>query len=209
MACKDFEVNDKILKDFAHLKNSIIDSEQGGYGTDLYDILKTIDEQQILPSYMLKKFFWEMFIGDALVGNFDRHNGNWGFLINRNTGEVDIAPIFDCGSCLYPQIEENSMNYIISNTVEIENRIFTYPTSAIQHEGKKINYAQFLMTTENGDCIDALKTISARIDMREISEIINNTPFISDVYKKFLYTMVMERKEKIIDSALNRIQDTV
>ena len=24
--------------------------------------------------------FWDMFIVDALIGNFDRHGGNWGFI---------------------------------------------------------------------------------------------------------------------------------
>ena len=28
----------------------------------------------------LKEKFWNMFIIDCLIGNEDRHNGNWGFL---------------------------------------------------------------------------------------------------------------------------------
>lgn len=204
VACKDFETDGFVLKDFAQLKNTIIDSTQNGYGTDLSDILKTIREQQIISPVKLETFFWEMFIGDALLGNFDRHNGNWGFLINGYTGEVKIAPVYDCGSCLYPQLDENRMSYVLSNAKEIEDRIFVFPTSAIQQEGKKTNYFQILMTTENKGCRSALKVISERIDLVKIYSIIDNTPYISDTHKLFLKTMLKERKERIIDKALER-----
>ena len=207
VACKDFETDGFALKDFAYLKNAIIDSEQNGYGTDLGDILKTIQEQQIMAFAELEKFFWEMFIGDALLGNFDRHNGNWGFLINSNTSEVKIAPVFDCGSCLYPQLDENGMERVLNDTKEIEKRIFVFPTSAIQQDGKKINYFQFLMETKNKGCLDALKVIGGRIDLTKIYSVIDETPYISDTHKLFLKTMIKARKERIIDKALERSKD--
>ena len=36
-----------------------------------------------------------MFVVDAFIGNWDRHNGNWGFLYNQETDKLEIAPIFD------------------------------------------------------------------------------------------------------------------
>jgi len=201
VACKDFETDGFVLKDFVQLKNTIIDSTQNGYGTDLSDILRTIQQQQIVSPVELEKFFWEMFIGDVLLGNFDRHNGNWGFLVNANTGEVKIAPVFDCGSCLYPQIDEKGMGYALSNEKEIEDRVFVFPTSALQQEGKKINYFQFLMTTENQECLEALKIIGSRIDLSEICSVIDNTPFVSDTHRCFFKRMLKERKTKIIDKA--------
>src|SRR5699024_7182135 len=94
VACKDFEESGYRLKEFALLKNSIIDSEQGGYGTDLDDILFAIEEQQLIDPYDLENHFWDMFSLDALIGNFDRHNGNWGFLVNEESGNVKLAPIY-------------------------------------------------------------------------------------------------------------------
>ncbi|MCI9596343.1 MAG: hypothetical protein HFE75_03415 [Firmicutes bacterium] len=47
------------------------------------EVLNAISEQMILDPLKLNEFFWDMFIVDALVGNFDRHNGNWGFLVNE------------------------------------------------------------------------------------------------------------------------------
>ena len=90
--------------EFAQLKNTCIDSEQRGYGTDVDSIMATIDEQQLIPPEELRGFFWDMFIADALLGNFDRHNGNWGILVDEAKRTAEIAPIYDCGSCLYPQL---------------------------------------------------------------------------------------------------------
>jgi len=206
VACKDFEVNGFVLKDFAQLKNTIIDSAQSGYGTELSDVLAAIHEQQIISPAVLEEFFWNMFIGDALLGNFDRHNGNWGFLINESTGEVKIAPIYDCGSCLYPQLEENGMRLVLNNREEMEKRLFSFPNSALKQDGAKINYAHFLMTTEHKGCIKALKVIGGRIDVRKINAMIEDTPYITDTHKAFLKTMIGERKEQIIDRALERVR---
>lgn len=157
--------------------------------------------------YMLKfppKYFWEMFIGDALLGNFDRHNGNWGFLVNDALGVAKLAPIFDCGSCLYPQLDENKMLYVLSNRKEIDERIFVFPNSAIREDGRKINYVKFLTKTKDKDCIKALKKVSSMLDVKKINLIIESTPYISNKYKIFLKTIIKERKAAIIDKALER-----
>jgi hypothetical protein len=206
VACKDFETGGFVLKEFAQLKNTIIDSLHNGYGTELDDVLETIRKQQIISPAELESAFWDMFVADALLGNFDRHNGNWGFLINEASGTVKIAPVFDCGSCLYPQISENAMKNIIGSREETEKRIFVFPNSALKQDGKKINYFQFLSTAENAECAKALKRVGDKTDLTKINAVIENTPYISDVHKHFLRTMIKERKERIIDRALERIQ---
>ena len=103
VGCKDFTTPETVVQDFASLKNTIIDSEHNGYGTELSDILMAIDEQQAVDPIILKQRFWDMFIVDALIGNWDRHNGNWGFLYNSITDTLELAPVFDCGSSMFPQ----------------------------------------------------------------------------------------------------------
>lgn len=114
------------------LKNTIIDSEHNGYGTELSDILTAIDEQQAVDPYTLKEHFWDMFIVDALIGNWDRHNGNWGFLYNTRTDEMRIAPIYDCGSCLFPQADAEIMQAVLDDPAERDLRTFQIPTSGIK-----------------------------------------------------------------------------
>ena len=207
VACKDFTSQGITLQDFASLKNRIIDSERNGYGTELADILSTIDEQTAMDSETLKTRFWDMFIVDALIGNWDRHNGNWGFLYNNATDEVTLAPVFDCGSSLYPQADEDLMKKILSDKNELNHRIFDIPLSAVTYNGKKINYFKFLSEGEFPDCNKALKRIASRIDMKKIYEIIDNTPTITELQKEFYKTMLTARKERILDFSLNKLNE--
>ena len=207
VACKDFTSQGITLQDFASLKNRIIDSERNGYGTELADILSTIDEQTAMDSETLKTRFWDMFIVDALIGNWDRHNGNWGFLYNNATDEVTLAPVFDCGSSLYPQADEDLMKKILSDKNELNHRIFDIPLSAVTYNGKKINYFKFLSEGEFPDCNKALKRIASRIDMKKIYEIIDNTPTITELQKEFYKTILTARKERILDFSLNKLKE--
>lgn len=205
VACGDFTEPGVSLQDFASLKNRMIDSERQGYGTELIDILQTIDEQTLVDRDSLLERFWDMFIVDAFIGNWDRHNGNWGFLYDDRTDEMTLAPVYDCGSCLYPQADEQIMEAVLSDPGERNHRIYNIPLSAIMQDGKKIKYFDYISSLQNEDCNRALKRIVPRIDMEKIKEIIDHTPFISDLQKKFYLTMLTERKTHILDFALTAL----
>jgi len=202
VACKDLEQDGFVLKEFAFMKNAIIESETGGYDTELDEVLNAIDTQQILDRDKLTAYFWDMFVADALIGNTDRHNGNWSYLKNIVTGEVKLCPVYDCGSSLYSRIEEAGMDDVLGDKLKIEERIYAFPYSQIKQNHKHIRYAQFLATTDNEDCLSALSKISKHIDMQKINEIVDETPYMTDMHKIFLKTMLAERKERIIDNAL-------
>lgn len=149
---------------------------------------------------MLKKisnFFWDMFIADSLVGNFDRHNGNWGFLINESLRKIEIAPIYDCASCLYPQLTDERIAEIIDDENEMEARVYIFPTSALKYNDKKINYFIFISGLENEECNNALLRIFPKINMETIYKIIDETPYISEIRKKF-YKKILKLRYEII-----------
>lgn len=209
VACKDFTSVGIELQDFASLKNQIIDSERNGYGTELADILSVFDEQTAMEPEKIRERFWDMFIVDAFIGNWDRHNGNWGFLYHVQSDELTLAPVFDCGSCLYPQADERMIMKILADKQEINHRIFNIPLSAIQNNGKKINYYEFISALDNEECNRALLRILSRIDMKEIFNVIEKTPFISDLQKEFYRTMLMTRKERILEYSVKRMSKQV
>ncbi len=206
VACKDFTSPSVVLQDFASLKNTIIGSNSNGYGTELEDILETIEEQLIMDPKVLRERFWDMFIVDALIGNWDRHNGNWGFLYNQQTDEMSLAPVYDCGSGLYPQADESIMRAVLEDPSERDTRIFDRPLSGIKQGGQKINYYRFISSLENKDCNEALKRIYPRITLPELEKLIDETPFVSILQKKFYLTMLMERREKILQYSLERLK---
>lgn len=197
-ACEDFTIDGKILYDFCSIKNTVIDSEHGGTGTQLADILESIEKQQFVNPDSLLKHFWNMFIVDALLGNFDRHNGNWGFLYNGLSNTSELAPIFDCGSCLLPQADDKIMRIVLNNKDELNARIYRFPTSAIKFGEPKINYYDFLTSGQNKDCNAAIARIVPKVNMEQIENFIDEVPYISDLQKDFYKVYIGARYEKIL-----------
>ena len=205
VACKDFTATGLVLQDFTSMKNTVLDSDSNGTGTELNDITEAIETQTMIDPAVLSRHFWDMFIVDALIGNWDRHNGNWGFLYNTVTDEVRLAPIFDCGSCLFPQADESIMRAVLDDPAEKELRIFERPLSAIRQDGQKINYFDFISSLKHPACNAALKRIAPKLRQQDLRELVDGTPFISDLQKEFYRTMLFERKERILDYALDKL----
>lgn len=206
VACKDFTSVGVVLQDFASLKNQAIDSERNGYGTELSEILYAIHDQSAIDEKVLSDRFWDMFIVDALIGNWDRHNGNWGFLYNVAADTVSLAPVFDCGSCLYPQMDVETMREVLVNQKEMDYRIFEIPRSSIRQNDKKIKYFDFISSLKNESCNAAVKRIVPRIRMNEIDAIIEDTPYVTDLQKTFYKMILGARKERILDYSLALLQ---
>lgn len=198
VACKDFVGLNNQLLDFASIKNQIIDSNSNGYGTELTDILMTIEKQTVIDQKILKDRFWEMFVVDALIGNWDRHNGNWGFLYNSMNDSISLAPIYDCGSCLFPQIDEQQIAKVLKDKNEMKYRIFDVPTSAILQDGKRINYYKILSSHEYKELDEAIQKIANKVDLNRINVLIDDVECISDNHKLFLKQIIELRYNKLL-----------
>lgn len=201
VACKDFTSPNTTIVDFASVKNQIIDSTSNGYGTELSDILDTIQRQNAINSKELEEHFWNMFVIDAFIGNWDRHNGNWGFLYNQETDEMKIAPVFDCGSALFPQIDDELIKKVITSKAEMNARVFDMPTSAILVNGKRGNYYKMITSLEYKGCNDAIKRIVPKIALTEIDGLIDEVEQLSQLQKEFLKKVLKLRKESMLDVA--------
>ncbi len=197
-ACKDFTADGSRFFDFCSIKNTILDSDSNGTGTELNDVLDTIEKQQYVSPEKLLAHFWDMFIVDAFLGNFDRHNGNWGFLFNENTHKASIAPVYDCGSCLLPQADEGVMKEVLTNKDALNARVYQFPTSAIKISDKKINYYDFIKSKNNDACNKALARILPRIDLVSINNFIDSVDYLSDLQKEFYKAYIKARYEIIL-----------
>ncbi len=207
-ACKDFTAGGKRFFDFCSIKNTILDSESDGSGTELVDILEALEKQQYVDPAMLSEHFWNVFVVDALLGNFDRHNGNWGFLYDDAAKTAEIAPVFDCGSCLLPQADEKIMRDVLSDEAALNARVFQFPTSAIKENGRKINYYDFLTAAEYRACNEALDRIVPRIDLQRISDFIETVPYLTDLQREFYRAYITARYEKILKPAFEMVQSS-
>lgn len=191
-ACEDFTSDDSELFEFEGLALSTNPDKK--IDTELSDIIDVIEECKMINSSDTKLKFWKMFVVDALIGNTDRHNGNWGFLVNKKTKKVTFAPIYDCGSCLNPMIEDKEIESL--NDTELKNlAINCY--SCLKEDGKKINYMAYIRSMKNDNCNDAVKKIFLQININQIKEFVDEISYISEERKAF-YLNIIEQRYNII-----------
>lgn len=207
-ACLDFTEDGKQFYDFCSIKNTVLDSDSNGSGTELEDILETIEKQQYVDPVRLKEHFWEMFAVDALLGNFDRHNGNWGFLYDPKEKKREIAPVYDCGSCLLPQADDGVMRTVLSDKEAMNLRIYRFPTSAVKLRGNKINYYDFLSSAGYEECNRAVRCIYERADMEKIGKFIDEVPYISELQKEFYKRYLSARRDLILRPVYEMTEQT-
>ena len=187
-ACEDFTDNENVLYEFENLALSTNPDKK--IETELNDIMEVIEENKMINTEETKRKFWEMFVVDSLIGNTDRHNGNWGFLLNKTTGNIEFAPIYDCGSCLNPMLEDEEIEKM--NDTELKNlAINCY--SCIKENGKKINYMSFISQRKNEECNNAIKRLFTNIDIKEIENFIDNIECISNIRKDFYKKIINQR----------------
>lgn len=196
-ACKDFTRPGLRLFDFCSIKNTVIDSETGGTGTELSDVLTTIEQQDFIDPVIVLERFWQMFVVDALLGNFDRHNGNWGFLVDERTGQSSLAPVFDCGSCLLPQADDRIMQMCLDNEDEMNARIYSFPGSMLKIGGRKINYHDFIHGSHPAGLDAALQQLLPLINTLDFSSLVSDTPYLSALQRNFYTEYLTRRREKI------------
>lgn len=141
--------------------------------------------------------FWDMFIVDALIGNFDRNGGNWGFIKKDN--KYRIAPVYDNGSSMYPKLNtDEKIAEVLASQEGIDKRIYQFPTSHIKVKNRKSSYFEVINSLQFEACNEAVKRIVPRIDLERINRIIDEIEEISELRKQFYKTMLQQRYEKIL-----------
>lgn len=112
-------------------------SEDTEIGTKEYaydDVLYLIDKYLKISDIEMvrtKQAFWRMFICDAMIGNRDRHQGNWGYLKSNTNQGYFFAPLYDNGAGLFPGVNKVIQEYIDAETRYefLYNRIYIFPAS--------------------------------------------------------------------------------
>ena len=193
-ACEDFTDEKHKLYEFENLALSM--NPEKKIETELNDIMEVtdiIEKSKIIKiKDNIKEKFWEMFIIDGLIGNTDRHNGNWGFLVDIENNEAEFAPIYDCGSCLNPMLEEKKLEKL--NNTEIKNlAINAY--SCLKVNGKKINYMAYIKDMKNIECNKAIIRIYNKINICKIEKFIDEIQCMTSIRKAFYKEIIRLRFE--------------
>ena len=223
VACKDFVKDDEFpVTGFGEFKTTFspkfTDSngyETNGNGTDLEEIIQTVEEHPLLKKTEgLKERFWDMFVVDSLIGNNDRNNGNWG-LIKNTHGTYRISPVFDNGAAFVPKTPENKMAHILEDESILKNLSYKGYFCIFEIHGHRISPFKYMQTTENKDCLSAVSRIVPRIDIAKIKSLIEEIPseykgviVMSDLAKELYVKLLEERYKEILLPLYKRLAET-
>lgn len=203
---KNFCQKGEILVHFNDVGESTLEQDKELYQYTYEDIQQMLLDNlksACVPETIQR--FWDMFIVDALNGNFDRHGGNWGFIKKNN--RYTIAPVYDNGSCMYPRLNtDEAIQNVLHSKEEIEKRIYKFPASHIKLHGQKSSYFEVINSLQFEECNLALKRITERINLKQINGIIDQIEGISKTRKNFYKKMYRLRFEKILLPAYQKLQ---
>ena len=183
----------------------------------VYDALKHYGLEKFMPKYI------ETLLFDCIIGNQDRHQENWGIITPTKTSqeikskqdkniswkEAKVAPIYDSGSSLGREQNEDKIIQMLRDKNMMEAYINRYKPEVRLVEGKKIRYdelVQHLLADEH------YNTLTRRIidkfvnayDKDQITYIVNHIDDnLPNEYNAFKLTTA--RKEFVINLMTQRL----
>ena len=99
------------------------------------------------------------------------------------------------------------MEKIIQSEEAIEERIYKYPKACFMYQGVKISYVDFMTDTTRLEEFPLLVEIIKEITVEKIQKVIENTPRLSEVRRRFYQTMLEARLQKILKVAYDKIRN--
>ena len=177
---------------------------------EIENIFKTNIAFKEVPK--LKERFWDMFVVDALIGNHDRNNGNWGILVNNETSEMKIAPIYDNGAAFGNKLDDEKIDKLLKDENKFKQNVYESRISAFSLNDKNINPLKYIESLENKDLNEAIFRIVPKIDLKKIERIIdeipneyNNIKVISNLQKEYYKKTLNFRYEKVLEPTFKKI----
>lgn len=224
VACKDFLANNETILDYNSLKNDydeIIEqaledlfSTSNLVGTDLYEILLVMDNNTYFEKVPeLHERFWDMFVVDALINNNDRNDSNWGLVINHDTLDLRIAPVYDNGASFYSKTGDEKLSIILNDALKKKQVLYDSAISAFLLHGKIINPIKYIEDMDNVFCDNAILRVFPKIDLNKIKELFDSIPDSYDGVAVFskeqraLYYESIEYKYNIFKSVYYKLKE--
>lgn len=206
---KDFIGEDEIFVPFNDVGDSTLEQSRERYQYTYHDIMQMLEENMKLTDVEETiQHFWNMYLVDAWIGNFDRHGSNWGFLKKDN--RYRMAPIYDNGSSLFPRLNTDmKLQKILDSKEEMLKRVYTFPTSQILLQGKKSSYYELIDSLQYEECNEALIRMKPKINLEKMEKIIDGVEEISAVRKTFYKRMLYLRYEVMIKEPYRKLTGKV
>lgn len=188
VACRDF--TDALAKgeafyDFHDVKNNTAGldvlpdgSASSGNSTYLSDVLKQVYEAPFVSAVPgVRERFWDMFVVDAVIGNSDRNNTNWGFIFDAARGTARLAPVFDNGNCLFNKRSADADLDALSDEAAMRSLALVAPVSIyLRDDGKRIHPFGYIRTSHDIDCLAAVDRFVSAFSLDRFEDLLSSLP---------------------------------
>ena len=202
VACEDFCIPNRLaLKEFKSLALAVTDGNINS-PTSIEFINEVLQKSDFIENK--KEFFekfWDMFVVDALIGNKDRHLGNFGLIVGEKG--LSFSPIYDCGSSLSPLMSDEEMTQTLNQEGNFLSSEYNIP-SVFKYKEKRIFYHEIFKNPPK-ELANAIFRIVPKIDMEKINTIIQNVEGVSNTRKEYLAKSVELRYNKIHKTAYTEL----
>lgn len=210
VACRDFilelpggDSGVYRLAEFAGLVTEMYGSSRAAKVPDLGTILGTLEEYHGfgLLREAARERFWQTFAVDALIGNFDRHCGNWGYIVDAARGRIEaLAPVYDCGSSLYSRISPGGMMERLADERAFRRRVREQPRPALRLGGAGLaSFEEILASPFATEAREALAWVRDAVSMADVEAMVESAPGLTELQVDFYKTALRLRMEEVVE----------
>ena len=199
-ACEDVRKENEYLSQISTLDLSYPEGCRNKSIT-INGVEKFAKNNTFVPEIEVLDFFYDQLILDALIGNPDRHTGNWGILTNKLTGKSRMSPIYDCGSSFSSLCEDNELN-----VDRLKSDVLNNSYAVLDNNNISLILNHYINSLENDYLNNRLLVVFPKIDVNEIYNIIDSIECISDKRKQYYKNFIDLSYSKILLKSYKRIE---
>lgn len=213
---EDFTTKDVELHSFKDTKQSSEDTDlepkEYTYDDVIYLIEKHLKIKDEYKNEIINQF-WMMYAVDAILGNRDRHWGNWGYLKTKDGYKT--APVYDNGASLYPGVYKVISQFPSDDF--LRDRVLTVPASLLKIRKPDRLYRSNYLNIMQSHTFPELDSVKNKIAITttwsdlytHVMQPTEDLPVDADIKRFWVCIVVCRFRAMIMDEPLDRILDDI
>lgn len=175
--------------------------------SEIYDNMGLNYSVELLEDVLANYFpmLLEMFTFDCLIGNTDRHHGNWAFVTDDNGVWLRLSPLYDNGTSLCYLERTERIELMQKDARMLEAALYTKPKSQIGlgdiRPVDHFDLFSYICSRHNENMKKIMNDLEKGITGESISDLLGrfDDNIIDEKIKQFLNIFIMKRRDKMID----------